>query len=95
MQAKLSGAVGGGLTELAGKNGVPFFIQGTTSDPKFVPDVKGMPGNSLWTAGKSPASIVNGLGGCLGRRKNSSWKSVGFFDFTGRFAKRIGLLRSV
>jgi AsmA protein len=69
MQAKLSGGVGGGLTELAGKNGVPFFIQGTTSDPKFVPDVKGMLGDSLGTVGKSPASIVNGLGGLFGQKK--------------------------
>ncbi|MFZ0286292.1 MAG: AsmA family protein [Terriglobales bacterium] len=73
MQAKLSGGVGGGLTQLAGmgsKNGgIPFFIQGTTSDPKFVPDVKGMLGNPLGTAGQTPAGIVKGLGGLFGKKK--------------------------
>jgi|SRR5579864_696383 len=46
MTANLSGGAVTGLTQMAGlgsKGGsVPFFIQGTTSDPKFVPDVKGM-----------------------------------------------------
>ncbi|MGO9123503.1 MAG: AsmA family protein [Terriglobales bacterium] len=73
MQAKLSGGVGGGLTQLAGMGskggGIPFFIQGTTSDPKFVPDVKGMLGNPLGTAGQTPAGIVNGLGGLFGKKK--------------------------
>jgi AsmA protein len=73
MEAKLSGGVGGGLTQLAGmgnkSGGVPFFIQGTTSDPKFVPDVKGMLGNQLGTTGQNPAGIVNGLGGLFGKKK--------------------------
>jgi AsmA protein len=46
MNANLSGGAVTGVTQLAGlgsKGGaIPFFIQGTTSDPKFVPDVKGM-----------------------------------------------------
>src|SRR5262249_37356416 len=46
MNAKLSGSVVTGLTQVAGlgnKNGtIPFFIHGTTSDPKFEPDMKGM-----------------------------------------------------
>jgi AsmA protein len=46
MTANLSGGTVTGLTQMAGlgsKGGsIPFFIQGTTSDPKFVPDVKGM-----------------------------------------------------
>lgn len=73
MEAKLSGGVGGGLSQLAGmgsKNGgIPFFIQGTTSDPKFVPDVKGMLGNPLGAAGQNPAGIVSGLGGLFGKPK--------------------------
>jgi len=53
MNAKLGGAVGG-----LAKGGLPFFIQGTASDPKFVPDVKG---------------IVNSqLGGLLGGQKGQS-----------------------
>ncbi|MGH9498766.1 MAG: AsmA family protein [Terriglobales bacterium] len=75
MAAKLSGSVVSGLTQLAGmgnKNGsIPFFIQGTTSDPKFVPDVKGMLGSQLpGVSGQNPAgNIVNGLSGLFGKKK--------------------------
>jgi AsmA protein len=80
MNASLNGAMGG-LTQLAGGfgnkgAGLPFFIQGTTSDPKFVPDVKGMLNNQLGNlkglgqGQQNPAnSIVNGLGGLLGKKK--------------------------
>ena len=44
--------------------GVPFAIQGTTSDPKFVPDVKGMATGLLKGLGKNPGkSPLGGLGG--------------------------------
>ena len=63
MNASLSGGAVAGLTQLAGigggsgkGSGIPFFIQGTTSDPKFMPDVKGMVGGQL----------KGGLGGALG-----------------------------
>lgn len=60
MNASLSGGAVTGLTQLAGMGGkggaVPFFIQGTTSDPKFMPDVKGIVGSQL----------KGGLGGLLG-----------------------------
>jgi AsmA protein len=85
MNASLSGSVVTGLTQLAGIGGkggaVPFFIQGTTSDPKFMPDVKGMVGSQLKgglggllggaTTGKSPAgtSPVDALGGLFGKKK--------------------------
>ncbi|HKW16339.1 MAG TPA: AsmA family protein [Terriglobales bacterium] len=46
MQAAMSGTTVSGLSQLAGLSGkgatIPFFVQGTASDPKFVPDVKGM-----------------------------------------------------
>jgi AsmA protein len=47
MVAKLTGGTGG-VTQLAGLGGgvggggIPFMIQGTTSNPTFLPDVKGM-----------------------------------------------------
>jgi AsmA protein len=47
--------------------GIPFAIQGTTSDPKFVPDVKGMASGLLKNAlggknsGQSPLSGLSGL----------------------------------
>ena len=73
MEAKINGGVAGELTQLAGMGkkggGIPFFIQGTTSDPKFVPDVKGMFGGQLGSAGQNPANIVNGLGGLFGKKK--------------------------
>ena len=39
---KPSGGIAGGLTKLTGGNALnlPFFIRGTASDPKFVPDAK-------------------------------------------------------
>lgn len=46
---------------------IPFLIQGTTSDPKFVPDVKGMAGSLMQnalgskTGQKSPLSGVSGM----------------------------------
>lgn len=85
MNASLSGSMVTGLTQLAGIGGkggaIPFFIQGTTSDPKFMPDVKGMVGSQLKgglggllggaTTGKSPAgtSPVDALGGLFGKKK--------------------------
>jgi AsmA protein len=83
MTASLSGGVSG-LTQLAGmgsKGGsIPFFIQGTTSDPKFVPDVQGMVGSQLkgglggalgGFTGKNPSgnSPVDALGGLFGKKK--------------------------
>ena len=64
-----------------GKSGsIPFFIQGTTSDPKFVPDVQGMVGSQLkgglggalgGLTGKNPSgnSPVDALGGLFGKKK--------------------------
>ena len=70
MSAKLSGGLGGGLTQLTGMGskggGIPFFIQGTTSDPKFVPDVKGMLRGQL---GQKPGDLVNGITGLFGGKK--------------------------
>jgi AsmA protein len=46
MTANLNGAVATAITKLAGLGdqgeSIPFFIRGTTSNPSFVPDVKGM-----------------------------------------------------
>jgi len=79
MVANLSGAAGGmsevaSLGGLGGKSGskgggIPFMIEGTTSDPKFVPDVKGMAGSAVQQAisgktgidTKNPASALGGL----------------------------------
>ncbi|HKI00259.1 MAG TPA: AsmA family protein [Candidatus Sulfotelmatobacter sp.] len=53
--------------DLAGM-GIPFGVEGTTSDPKFVPDVKGMATGLLKgvLGGKSGAGQNNPLGGLTG-----------------------------
>ncbi len=80
MNANVSGGAAGGLTQMAGLGGqggsVPFMIEGTTSDPKFVPDVKGIAGSAVeqaisgklpgGTQGNNPASA---LGGLFGKKK--------------------------
>jgi AsmA protein len=79
MQANLQGGVAGGLTKVAGvptgQNGIAFAIQGTTSDPKFVPDVggiatglaKGAVGNIV-NAPKSGSDVAKGIGGLLKKK---------------------------
>ncbi|HVP54524.1 MAG TPA: AsmA family protein [Candidatus Eisenbacteria bacterium] len=52
---------GGGATK------VPFAIQGTTSDPKFVPNVGAMAASAITGAVKSQATT--GLGGLFGKKK--------------------------
>jgi AsmA protein len=50
---------------------IPFVISGTTSDPKFLPDVKGMAGSLLQDAlgGNKPGQQKNPLGGLSGMFK--------------------------
>ena len=55
-------------------DGVAFAIEGTTSNPKFVPDVAGIAGNVIGQAlsNKSGAGTSNPLSsvtGLLGRKK--------------------------
>jgi AsmA protein len=81
MLANLHGAAGG-LAERAGLgggkgNGIPFAIQGTTSNPSFVPDVGSIAGEvakgALQKAVEGKAGSTTGnsaLGGLLGRRKS-------------------------
>ena len=67
MNAKLGGPVGG-----LAKGGLPFFIQGTASDPKFVPNVKGI--------------VSNQLGGLLGGQKGSQGSPLD--QLQGLFGKK-------
>ena len=78
MLANLSGGVVGGVSKVAtvgsGKGGIPFAIEGTASDPKFVPAlggvaadvaagaVKGVAG-AVPGAASAPTSAVSGLMG--------------------------------
>jgi len=77
MVANLSGGVAGGLTKVAaggrtGGSGIPFAVEGTTSDPHFAPElggvaaglaagaVKGAVGTATGTTG-APAKALGGL----------------------------------
>jgi AsmA protein len=81
--AGMVGKVTGGSGGCKSGSTVPFMIQGTTSDPKFVPDIGGLAGNMLKsqlncagsaasgvTKGESPADAVSGLKGLFGKKKN-------------------------
>jgi AsmA protein len=80
MTASLSGTAATGLSQLAGMGGksanIPFFIQGTANDPKFVPDVKGILGSQLKNqlgsqvpSGQNTQGVVNALSGIFGKKK--------------------------
>jgi len=79
MAASLTGGTVTGLTQMAGLGGkgasnIPFMIQGTTSDPKFVPDVKGMVGGQLkgllgGQTGDQSNNPLGGLTGLFGKKK--------------------------
>jgi AsmA protein len=76
MLADLSGGAAGGLTQVAsigGKGGIPFTIQGTTSNPSFMPDVKGMVNNQLkgllQGGSGNKSNPLSGLGGLFGKKK--------------------------
>ncbi|MCU1271388.1 MAG: hypothetical protein JWN74_2682 [Acidobacteriaceae bacterium] len=86
MKANLSGGAVGGVSSLAGigskgaSGGIPFFIQGTASDPKFVPDVKGMLSSGIGKnlgkglgsqipGGQNGQGVVDAVGGLFGKKK--------------------------
>jgi AsmA protein len=79
MAANLSGGAVTGLSQIAGLGGkgtgsIPFLIQGTTANPSFMPDVKGMVGSQLkgLLQGNQPADQNNPLGaitGLFGKKK--------------------------
>jgi AsmA protein len=81
MLADLHGGMVGGLSKVAGegtgKGGIPFAIEGTTSSPKFIPDVGGVVGGLAKgelgnvTKGQIPGAnnVTKGLGSVLGRKK--------------------------
>ncbi len=72
MLADLQGGMAGGFTQMGGKataKGIPFLIQGTTSDPKFLPDVKGMAGSAATEALQKAVSGKTGAAGGLLKMK--------------------------
>ena len=88
MTAALNGAMVSGLSKMAGLSGggtsIPFFITGTASDPKFMPDVKGMVSGELGKqlgsqlgkqlggnapGGQGTQGVVDAIGGLFGKKK--------------------------
>ena len=75
MVANLSGGAVSGLTQMAGlgskgSGGIPVNITGTTSNPTFLPDMKGMAGDQLkglMNGGKT--NPLGGLSGLFGKKK--------------------------
>lgn len=74
MRAKLRNS--GGVMSIVSTNGeatLPFSIQGTSSDPKFVPDVKGMAAEKLKSltapaTGKAVGGLIDSI---FGRKKTN------------------------
>lgn len=73
MNAKLAngGGLVGNMTKIAGlgqtsNRGIPFMIQGTTSNPVFLPDVAGMMGNTVQAPVQGVQGVGQGVGGILG-----------------------------
>jgi AsmA protein len=83
MSAKLAGGIGtvtSALTSFSSsKNsqGIPFTVTGTTSNPIFLPDVKGMAGNmakgiggnAVGAAGGATGAAKGAVGGLFGKKK--------------------------
>ena len=82
--ANLKGGVMGAFTQFAsaasGRNGIPFYVQGTTSNPDFRPDMKGMTGNL------AQSTLQQALQGGKGSSKGSSLGGWG--QLLGGFTKR-------
>ena len=81
MTAALNGTAVGSLSKMAGFGGggtsIPFLVGGTASDPKFMPDVKGMMNGQLGSQlskqlgvnGQNNQGVVNAIGGLFGKKK--------------------------
>jgi AsmA protein len=79
MTANLTGGAVTGLSQIAGLGGkgtgsIPFLIQGTTSNPVFLPDVKGMVGGQLkgllqGNQAGDPNNPLGAITGLFGKKK--------------------------
>ena len=82
MLANLQGGMVGGLTQMAsmgGSKGIPFSISGTTSNPHFVPDMKGV-----------ATGVAQGILGqvMVGKGGNGSQTNNPVDAITGLFGKK-------
>jgi AsmA protein len=79
---QVAGGAGGVASMLGGggkgnsSGGIPFRVQGTTSDPKIIPDIGGAAGNvvkggiaGVGAAGKPAGAAAGAVGGLFGKKK--------------------------
>jgi AsmA protein len=74
-----SSLMGGGAKGNSSGGGIPFKVQGTTSNPQVIPDMGGAMGNmvkgsipgvpGVGNAGNPADAASNALGGLLGKKK--------------------------
>jgi AsmA protein len=71
-----SSVMGGGAKGNSSGGGIPFKVQGTTSNPQVIPDIGGAMGNmakgsipGVGNAGNPAGAASNALGGLLGKKK--------------------------
>jgi AsmA protein len=71
-----SSLMGGGAKGNSSGGGIPFKVQGTTSNPQVIPDIGGTMGNmvkgsipGVGNAGNPAGAASNALGGLLGKKK--------------------------
>jgi hypothetical protein len=64
---------GGAKGGSGGGGGIPFKVQGTTSNPQVIPDIGGAVGNmvkgGIPNASNPAGAASNALGGLLGKKK--------------------------
>src|SRR6202140_4547974 len=73
----LSQVMGGGSSGCKSGVTVPFKIEGTTADPKFVPDVGGVAAGMLKTQLGCAGSSVTGVTGAKGLNPSNAASSIG------------------
>jgi len=78
-QSGLASAVGSVTGRGSNNARIPFMVQGTTSDPKFVPDVGGMVGGAIESelekalgSDARTKGLSDALGGLLGGKKRKN-----------------------
>jgi AsmA protein len=77
---KVTGGAGGGNGGCKSGTTVPFLIQGTTSDPKFVPDVGGLAAGLLKSQLGCAGKMIPGLGQSGNTNSNPIGQLGGLFN---------------
>ena len=84
--------------------GIPFKVEGTTADPKIIPDIGGAAGSlvkggvaGVGDAGKAPGAAVGAIGGLFGKKRNrsesSGWRSRLELELVAEKSRFLGQMR--